>query len=431
MAKTQRNELCPCNSGLKFKKCCMNQNQDKHNNFNANCSTKELMEFMKLALENLSIAGNGQKNIRIKEIKVLNLNTLECQFYADHNNIIDVKTELSSVIGAIYGFLRDDFFKNGKFNYYAARAFNEGDEEIQYVISPLSAAKQIAEGNSIEWLKSSVFQENTPDYRLGIAKRQISEIEKGLRSIIITQLGKHGSDWFNQFFDNKLGKQIKDTYENQFGETTNDGSVLIEYSFILQLKKLICTCWKDFRDVFPNKIEFENAMTELNRIRREESHNREISQKDLQILNELYGFFLLPISKHQPNIVPTYLVDNWKSKLKEIMFEQIDLPYSDEDIENEIDSDIKIEKLSSNLTEMAEYVEHKIELIKSIVVPVQKIDTHNELIELLSRQSMNHRDFVKFGHERNAEALQIAVEERDIISKKIKDFTENYIVQES
>lgn len=431
MSKTQRNEPCPCNSGLKFKKCCMKNNQGKPNNFGADCSTKELLEFMKLALENLSITGNERKNIRIKDIKVLNLNTLECQFYTDHNNIIDVKTELSSVIGAIYGFLKNDFFKNGRFEYYAARAFNERNEELQYVISPLSAAKQIAEGNSIDWLKKSVFQENTPDYRLGIAKRQISEIEKALRSIIISQLEKYGNDWFDQFFNNKLGSQIKDTYQNQFGENTNDGTVLIEYSFILQLKKIICTCWKDFRDVFPNKIEFENSMVELNRIRREESHNREISQIELQKLNNLYEFFLLPISKHQPDIVPTYLVDNWKSKLKEIMFEQPSLPYSDNSIEEETDPEVKIKKLSSNLNEMADYIDHKIELIKSIVVPVQKIEKHNELIELLTSQSENHRDFVKFGNDRDMKALQSAVEEREIISAKIKVFTEKYILHES
>jgi len=130
-------------------------------------------------------------------------------------------------------------------------------------------------GNSLDWMKSSIFQENTEDYRLSVAKKQISEIENALREIIVDRLSKkHGKNWFILSVGKKLRESVIGTYTNQFGFEIEDGDVLIKYTFVLQLKKIICTNWKDFSDLFSNKIRFEEVITELNLIRREEAHKQ-------------------------------------------------------------------------------------------------------------------------------------------------------------
>ncbi|MCD4734927.1 MAG: hypothetical protein K8R53_02685 [Bacteroidales bacterium] len=300
-------------------------------------SISEILSFLKTGLQNINLVNKEVANIDVKKIDLLNNKTLECQFYAVSNNSIDVKVEISSVMGALHGFFKDDSFKNIILNYYAVRAFDKEDSELMFVISSKETAALIGQGNSVDWMKSSIFQENTKDYRLGVAKRQISEIENALREIIVDRLSKkHGEDWFILSVGKKIRKGVINIYYNQYEIETEDGNILINYTFILQLKKIICTNWKDFSDLFANKIEFEKLLVEFNSIRNEEAHNRNISTEDLEKLKKIYEFILIGITAKYPSIIPNFLIDNWKIQIKEIMLSnKLEMIYADEEIQSE------------------------------------------------------------------------------------------------
>ena len=59
---------------------------------------------------------------------------------------------------------------------------------------------------------------------------------------------------------------MKKTYKNKYGLETNDGNVLIEYSYILQLQKIILNNWENFDNIFPNLDDFKDITNNLNNI---------------------------------------------------------------------------------------------------------------------------------------------------------------------
>ncbi len=431
-SKIGRNNICPCGSGLKYKKCCMNKKGDSKIEAKE-FSISEILSFLKTGLQNINLVNKEVANIDVKKINLLNNKTLECQFYAESNNSLDVKVEISSVMGALHGFFKDDSFKNMLLNYYAVRAFDKEDSELMYVISSKDAAALIGQGNSIDWMKSSIFLENTKDYRLSVAKRQISEIENALRKVIVDTLSKkHGGKWFALSVGEKLREGVINTYYNQYGVEIEDGDILINYTFVLQLKKIICTNWKDFSDLFSNKIKFEKAILELNSIRREEAHNRNISTEDLEKLKEIYEFILIGITEKYPNILPHFLIDNWKIQIKEIMLSnKLEMIYSDNEIQAETNNGLKLVKTVLNLQKLINHINDKELKLKSIVVPIQKLNIHNELTGVLEKYRILHEELVECGKTGVLSKVQDKQKEIEICKKTMDNFVEKFLLHES
>ncbi|UGU15440.1 hypothetical protein LS482_17370 [Sinomicrobium kalidii] len=395
-------------------------------------SVDEIISSLEIGLKNINSVNSKVSSISIKQIKILNGKVLECQFYAESENSIDIKIEISSVMGVLHGFFKDDSFKNIRLDYYAVRAYDKSDVEIMYAISTKESAALIGNGKAIDWMKSTIFQENTKDYRLTMAKRQISEIENALRKVIVDRLSsKHGPNWFRLSLGSKLFENIKGTYENQFGEEIEDGNVLIEYTFVLQLKKIICTNWKDFSDLFANKIEFENIIVELNEIRREEAHNRDVSTVHLDRLKKIYEFMLLGITDKYPGIIPTYLIDNWKIQLKEIMLPKPDLPYSDSEVLNETNQQLKLIKLVTNLQSLINHIKDKEEKVKSVVVPIQKKETHDQLLAILLNYRRLHEELLESGKTGVLSVVESKQKGIDKYRKRLYEFSEKYVFEEA
>ena len=430
-SKIGRNDICSCGSGLKYKKCCMNNKEDSKVE-TKDFTISEILSFLKTGLQNLNIVNKEVANIAVKKVDLLNNKTLECQFYAKSKNSIDVKMEIGAVMGALHGFFKDDSFKNMLIDYYAVRAFDKCDMELMYAISSKDSAALIGQGNSVDWMKSTIFQENTKDYRLSIAKRQISEIENALREIITDRLSKkHGLDWFKHSVGKKLSEIVIGTYNNQFGVEIEDGNILIKYTFVLQLKKIICTNWKDFSDLFANKIKFEKLILELNSIRREEAHNRDISTEDLEKLKEIYEFILIGITEKYPDILPHFLIDNWKIQIKEIMLDKIEMIYSDNEIQAETNNGLKLVKTVLNLQKLIDYIKDKEYKLRSIVVPVQKQNTHNELISVLENYRILYEELVECGKTGGLTEVQEKQKEIELYKETLDSFVEKYVLHES
>lgn len=430
--KVGRNDNCPCGSGLKYKNCCLlgkEESAKKVKEF----SVQEVLSFLTTGLMHINAINKEVNNIDVKNINLLNNKTLECQFYAISENSIDIKLEISAVMGALYGFFKDGDFISLEINYYAVRAFNKKDIELMYVISSKDSAALIGKGNSVDWMKSSIFQENTKDYRLSVAKKQISEIENALREVIVDRLSKkYGKDWLMLSVGKKLRESVINTYFNQFGTEIKDGEILIKYTFVLQLKKIICTNWKDFSDLFSNKIRFEEVITEFNLIRREEAHNRNISTKDLEKLKEIYEFILIGITEKYPDILPQFLIDNWKIQIKEIMLsDRLEMIYSDDEIQSETNNRLKLAKTVLNLQKLIKHINDKEIKLKSVIVPVQKFNIHNELIGVLEKYRILHEKLVECGKTGILEVVQDKQKEIDLCKKTMDEFVKKFLLHES
>lgn len=428
--KYNRNDTCHCGSGLKYKKCCMSL--DPQINEENKPSIKTVLLWLKTGLENYDILVESRKKVSMKDLTILNENTIECKFYSYSENSIDVKGEIATIIGFMYSFLKEDSFENLEICYYAARAYDKNDIEILNALSYKDAAKLIGQGNSIDWLKSTLFTENTNDYRLGMAKRIISEIENSLRHIIESVLfEKYGSDWWNIALNNKIGESIKKTYYEQFGEKNFDGKILINYTYIFQLKKIILTHWVEFKHLFRSRENFETVVDRLNILRREEAHNRNVTESNLKELEGIYNILLEKISVKYENLIPTYLIDNWRLRIKSIMSNKLQPIYKPEEITEEKDLSEKLNKITLSTINLINYLEDTIQKLQSVLVPVQKKIIHEELIQqylILNNLQNTKLEQIRNKNFENTESIIKAIEKHE---NDMKIFSGKFLLSES
>jgi hypothetical protein len=149
---------------------------------------QDIIGIIRFGLENFDTLSEGSKKVRVIDVSVINEDTLCCNFYSNSDNSIGIKMEIASIMGIFNGFFKNDGFEGISFAYYAVKAFDRNNVELINAISSKSTAELIGKGNSIDWLKSTLFQENTDDYRLAQSKRIISEIENCLRELVRTKL---------------------------------------------------------------------------------------------------------------------------------------------------------------------------------------------------------------------------------------------------
>ena len=102
---------------------------------------------------------------------------------------------------------------------------------------------------------------------------------------------------------------------------TASGTQLIEYTYLRHLKDIVLQNWIEFDAEFADAARFERAMDELNGIRRDESHNRPISDVQIATLEGLYSYLAGAVAGVEPNAVPGYLVENWRDRLGAIVQE--------------------------------------------------------------------------------------------------------------
>lgn len=380
--KSERNDSCPCGSGLKYKKCCLNKNDSETNTIDI--TADGLLSIIRFGLENSSLLAEGGKNTKVKNVSFCNGgDTMLVEFYAMYERAADIKGEMASIMGFLSGTFRDEIYRGYDIKYFGAKAFNKSDVEIMYVISSKASASTIADGNSIDWLRLSWFQENTEDYRLARAKTMISDIENGLRKVIADlYLKMFGTNWWDIKIEPKVNSSVKNTYRTQFGVDNSDGDILIHYTFPLDLKKIISADWGTFKHLFDGKTTFEDTMVELNVIRREEAHNRTISEQHLVDLERIYAALLEKIANHYPDVTVNYLLENWRSKIKELMIAPINCAYTMEELE---DKDLlgKHALLLKDTTSQIVFWRNIVTKLKSLTPPPVKKTKHEELVSIL------------------------------------------------
>lgn len=388
---------------------------------------------IKFGLENLNTLSEGSKRVRVIDISIMNEDTLCCNFYSYAENSLDIKLEIASIMGFFNGFFRNDGFEGISFAQYAVKAFDRNNVELIYAISSKTTAELIGTGNSIDWLKSTIFQENTEDYRLTQSKRIIAEIENCLRELVKTKLyKKFGNNWWDNSLDNKLGKAVKETYFNQFGTECNDGNVLISYTFTFQLKKIISTHFNLFKSYFDSLVDFDNQMDNLNKIRREEAHNRSISESQLTELNDLHEKLISKALLELTAFQSAYLTENWKLKIKKIMIERTYKPiYNGQAVLDEKNLVAKLQKSKQNTEHLISYLDDTIIKLKSISTPIHKKATQRDLVNVLEKFRELQTDFLQTHSTLDENEIKSTVTKIDKHKKVMDNFVGEFLLAES
>ena len=326
---------------------------------------------------------------KVKRIYILNNNTIVCEFHPSNKLLVDIKIEIGGISSYLYSALID-FFAANRIKYIAVRAITLQDEELVYAISSLKAVKEYCLGNEIYWLNNTVFQENTEEAKLNIAKHLISQLENSLRKIISHEFSKlEPVDWWNLKINNKIRSKAESAYQNKNNRQSTIGEELIYFTYTLDLKKIICTHWVNFRGILGNKQAFESNMEQLNLIRREEAHNRIISNEDISKLKMLYEEILSKISRILPEIVPQYLIENWRSKVNEI-FEI----HKIQDAEIKEKDAIGIIKHLVNYIKTANELDQIITKLKSLTPPVGKKSLHEKIVIGISNLKASYDEVI-------------------------------------
>lgn len=393
---------------------------------------ENLTKMVSGALKTLHFFNSNCKEINVKDVYLLNEDTLCCDFYPVSRNSYDIKLEMAPILGCFNSYFRNKQYENVNLKNYAIRAYDGEENEILYAISSKTKAELIGEGGSIEWLTSAFFQENTEDFRLGQAKQIISEIENALREIVKIKLrDKFGNDWWETGVSNKILRDVKKIYFNNFGVDCTEGEILIDYTFIYQVKDIILSNYELFKSYFQSSIQFESLMDDFNKLRREEAHNRSISYVNLENLRVLHEDLLAGILIDLKSFQSLYLTENWKRKIKKIMIEgRPEAIHNDTEIINEADVIKKLLKIQQNLSSRISYLNDTITKLKSITAPIHKNSVHSELISCFEEDMKLRKALLNETLTLDNEKISTIVNQIKYHEKKMDEFSVRFLLNE-
>jgi hypothetical protein len=233
----------------------------------------------------------------------------------------------------------------------------------------------------------------------------------------------HGHLWWEDCVDNKTKGDARSSYGNQTGATSSDGSVLISYTYLLQLKKIITDNWPDFSYIFPDRTIFESWINDVNTIRREEAHNRPITHANVGKLQQIYNDILREICQHYPEVVSSYLSNNWRLRISSILEE-----YSDKQSSRSIGKEIGLVHSMHTVIETISDLYDVETRLSSVPVPPNKIDLHNKLIGLIQSLKFSFEEMIKWTKAGDFTGGEKAGQKNIEVNIRIKLFTEKILL---
>ncbi len=283
----------------------------------------------------------------------------------------------------------------------------------------------MAKGNPLEWLKNSHFEDTTSEFLLQNAKVKISTIEKALRKLIFSVLnGKYGTQWINNI-DSKDYQNMFRMYKRATGNDSKSSFEILDYSFLPNLKDIILNNFLDFQQYFTSKVDFESNHNKLNKIRRDESHNRDISHSTYKDLETIYDAILQKIVKVDDSIVPKYVIDNWHIQLYRIVDRmQNSIPQLEESDRG------NNEKIFDSFRKYRKAVEYAVKELSNVLVPLCKKELHDELFELLKDLYETLNNMLKCGEKLKVEKLEEYFIHYNEVLNKIKGYSSTYLYSE-
>lgn len=419
--KISRNDKCPCGSRKKYKNCCLSKKTF------VNYKINDVLKKIKDGLENYDKLSQTNRKYLVKDIKYLNGETVVVSYITDKKNSMDIKIEMGEIVSFIGSFFLTETeeltIEIPKF--IGVKAYDLDNIQVLYVVSSISSARDISEGKSVEWLKNSHFEDTTQDFIIKLVKGQISTIEKSLRKLIYSELyKKYQSDWVLKIpnYDEIAKLYKKNTLDippDLFSES------ILDYSFLPDLKVIIEKNFLDFSKYFKDKNTFIDNMNRLNKIRRDESHNREISIHQKNELEGIYYYLLENISKVDPDIVPQYIIDNWHQQLFRIINK---LYQSIPNLQEADRYNYTKTMLAMEQYEKAVNIAHSD--LANVLIPLNKKDIHERLNKLLNDLKSTLGNMISFGKIGNASNLEMEFAKYQKLMQEVETFERDYLFSE-
>ena len=384
------------------------------------------IKFLEFGFSNYSKLSRSKSEFLINKIYLSQQNALVVEYITNRVESMDIKIELGEIISFIGSFYLTETSEGPVYEiplFFSAMALNKNKQKLIYAVSSHDAARNIMKGNSIEWLKNTIFEEQTNDFLLTQAKLKISKIENALRKIIYGKLEKQ-NNWY-QNIDEKIYKDAFKAYKKATSNNDKANSEILNYTYLPQLKAIIEDKWSLFESIFENKNKFNQAMNNLNKIRRDESHNREITENTLKKLNEIYDFLMSCIAKDNPEIIPQYIIENWRKSLHKIVDKlQSSIPNIDEKDRYNIHKTMSAMKKYNNAISIA------VQDLEELICPLDKKKLHAKLLNIMKDLDLILRNMIKYGENNNINKLESEFVKYTIKLKELNKFQETYLLSE-
>ena len=389
---------------------------------------EDTIEFLKLGLMIYKPANNSNP-YNIKSIDYINHNSIVVIYKTDKIDRLDIRIEISEIISFVAGFylVSDDEIKIEAPKSISVKALNQADEQKMFIISSIETAQYIIDGRPIEWMKNSIIQDTTEDFLIQNAKRLISKIENALRDIIYKELhNNYQHNWISKINETIYKSALKQ-YKKKTEPLNQDiqSKDILLYTFLPNLKQIIEENWSDFLKYFLNQNDFSTKMTELNHIRRDESHNRKITTNQSESLQKLYDFFLMNISVKFPNLVPEYIVENWHTQLTLIIN---NLAKSIPNLQESDRGNFPLIILAFIKYQQA--VELAYTKLNKVLIPINKKHLHNQLTEILNSINTNLKSMLEMVKSKKLDNFQRVFNEYEVLLSKLTDFGNTYLFNE-
>ena len=386
------------------------------------------IKFLEFGFSNYPKISGSKQKFTINKIYYSQQNTLVVEFISNKKNPMDIKIELGEIISFIGSFYLSNTTNDIEYEiplFFAAMALNEKREKLIYAVSSHDSVRNLMKGNSIEWLKNTIFEDQTGDFLLTQAKLKISRIEKALREIIYHILENEKSESWFLSIDFKIYKDAFSTFKKATNNDDKSNPEILNYTYLPQLKTIIENNWNLFEIIFNDKSKFIHFMNDLNKIRRDESHNREISESTLNKLNDIYEFIMFCIAKVTPEITPNYITENWHNSLFKIV-ENLNksIPNLDEKYRYNLDKTLAAMKKYNNAVNFA------VKGLNELICPFNKKTLHDSLLDILSNLNTILTNMIGYGENLNVNELKKAYVVYNNKMNELNEFQKNYLLSE-
>lgn len=273
---------------------------------------------LRLIAESLRLIDRfGADPIVVRDVR-MDERVLVVELTAVSTDPVRIKAEIAGVMGALSGLEVPTTFPSLEVQQFGVRAFDSGGHEIMWIVSSVEAAGFAARGQPIEWLSSSLVQENTSEYRRAQADRKIGRLEITLRDLTHMHAEQRaGPDYLNQLWNDTSKMRVAAQRE---GLDAEDARSVLDYAYLHSLGTAIREHIDWFGDgCVPDGERFDDAITQLNKVRRKVAHYRAISDGDLRVAREATECVMAPIGHTHPELADDFLVDRWEERVNDIM----------------------------------------------------------------------------------------------------------------
>jgi hypothetical protein len=386
------------------------------------------LDFLRQGLNKTKMGGSSSSEYyNLTGVKLVNGDTILIEFYANKLTSIEIKTEIMAIVSATYAFLDDNPLVTLKIENIATNALDSDGRQLMYSFSSIMAAQYASKGQPIEWLNGSIFNDSTAGGGLQVAKNRIYQIENALRDIIDQVMSlASGPGWWNNLLPIRVRSGAEKAFRKKFGQAPPKARDLLNYTYLPNLKDVVLENWPLFGSIFTNRLSFENDMNELNDIRRDESHNRKIGQSSVSDLENIYTRLMGNISLYCQEIVPGYLLENWRSRVADAVenYKKLHPEITREDKEN---PQIVIDKFKQ-LIDLSAATR---QVISSIVIPPGKNDISEELICIFTE--LHDALTAMLGHAKDGRIreMESAANRHQEVIRSMDDFAVKYLLEES